>query len=259
MAAAVLAMCGLAAGCAAAPTAPEFPTASSAPPAVPPPPAPAPVLRYTRFLTFGDSLTEGLSTPDLFSYDPGTSKGYPFKLRELLAARYTTQTIQVHNAGLGGHRAVDDLDRLTNELTDKQPDVTILLEGTNDLATNVSVTDTIAAMSRLCLEIRNRGSRLLLSTLPPQRPGGPRASAPAEIVPFNQALAALAPTVGATLVDIYPLITTPLADGLLAPDGLHLTEAGNARIAQAYFNTIKSLWEQPGVAQPDEQSRRPPP
>jgi lysophospholipase L1-like esterase len=242
----------LVAGCAKPPAAPDTPMPAVGPGPVPPPP---PVAKYTMYMTFGDSLTEGLDTPELFAYNPGVTKGYPYKLQALLQTRYTTQTMAVDNEGCGGHRAADDYDRLVSQLDDKAPQVTILLEGVNDLNMGGAPDDAIDAVHDLADAIREHGSELILSTLPPERPGAPRAFAPDAIVPFNQALADLAPRVGAVLVDIYPLITTPVADGLLAPDGLHLTETGNAKVAQAYFDAIRTNWEQPATPQTDRLGR----
>jgi lysophospholipase L1-like esterase len=239
------------AGCAKTPSAPDYPGSALGPKPIGPPAPPTPIATYTRYMTFGDSETEGKDVQGLQAYDPGVPASYPFKLQKLLTARYAAQTIQVQNSGKGGRRAADSFDDLTSDLATYRPEVTILLDGVNDLNGGANRSDVIDEMRVLCQAILSRGSQLILSTLPPERPGGSGAFAPGEIVPYNQALAQLAKSLNIPLVDIYPLITTPLADGLLGPDGLHPTDAGNAKIAQAFLDKIKSMWETPGVVMPD--------
>ena len=76
----------------------------------PQPPATAPVLGITKILTFGDSMTEGVDSPPMaltaaewtLPLTAGRSQSYPFKLKALIDARYTGQTISVYNGGFAG-------------------------------------------------------------------------------------------------------------------------------------------------------------
>jgi lysophospholipase L1-like esterase len=237
--------------CAKSPAAPSTPRAALGPPPVAPPPAPPPIATYTLYMAFGDSMTEGDVAAGLQAYNPGVTAGYPYQLLQLLSARYKSQTIQMDNEGKGGQQAGADLDRLIGALSASRPQVTILLEGVNDLNSGSSPADTAAEMQVLSQTILRSGSQLLLSTLPPQRVGGSGASAPEKIVPYNQLLVSLAKSLNVPIADIYPVITTPLSDGLLGPDGLHPTALGNQKIAQTFLDKIKSMWEKPGVPAPD--------
>jgi lysophospholipase L1-like esterase len=238
----------LAAGCSTTPLSPTTPDVIvpvEAPPEPPPPPPPPPPhLQVGRILTFGDSLTEGAATPlALDPSMPGLERSYPYKLQALLTARYTDQTVSVYNGGLGGEDAMSQATagRLVDLLRQLHPDVVILLEGVNDLNAGVPIPTVIGAIEGLIGEARARGAHVLLSTLPPQRPGGPKASSVDQIVPFNDEIRKTAADEGATLVDIYPLITLDL----VAPDGLHMTQAGNDVLAQAFLNALISLYEIP--------------
>jgi lysophospholipase L1-like esterase len=110
------------------------------------------------------------------------------------------------------------------------------MEGVNDLNGGRGVTATANAMEDLVRSARARGVRVLLSTIPRINPLGTKHldSAPL-VVPFNAALASIAAAKDATLVDIYPHITLEM----LAPDGLHLVEAGNQKLAELYLQALQ--------------------
>jgi lysophospholipase L1-like esterase len=248
---AMVAVLGLVAiRCAASPTAPKetppvpFPQ-QQPPPPPPPPPPPVPRLRVTRLLAFGDSLTEGEATPALWGlrtpFAAGVSKSYPFKLQALVSERYTEQTIEVWNGGLGGDRATEARPRLIGLLDQFKPNVMILMIGVNDLNSGVSASRTIDAIADLVREATGRGAEVLLSTLPPQDPRGFRGGNAAAIPPFNADLKARAPGMNALIVDVFPLISL----NMMAPDGLHLLQSANQTLAEAYFARIKERYELP--------------
>jgi lysophospholipase L1-like esterase len=230
-----------------APTPPGEPPITTPDPEPPNPPAPQPLvpeIRYTKFMTFGDSNTEGESTPA--NHNPGTpgvERGYPFKLSTLLTARYTSQTISVFNGGRSGERVTSSqtLPRLEELLEQFRPDVLIVMHGVNDLNTGVSIGATVGAIEELLGDARRHGVQLLLCTIPPQRPGAEKAFAAEQIAPFNEALVKIAADEGATVVDVYSALTLDL----LAPDGLHLTQAGNQKIADTILAKIRELYEVP--------------
>ena len=235
----------------ASPSPPDEPPITTPDPEPPNPPAPQPIvpaIRFTKFMTFGDSNTEGESTPA--NHNPGTpgvERGYPFKLSALLAARYTNQTISVFNGGRSGERVTspDTLPRL-EELVDRfRPEVLIVMHGVNDLNTGVSIDAAVGAIEALLGDARRLGVQLILCTIPPQREGAEKASAADQIAPFNEALVKIAADEGAAVVDVYSAITPDL----LAPDGLHLTQAGNQKIAETIFARLKELYELPPTAE----------
>jgi lysophospholipase L1-like esterase len=210
----------------------------------------------TRILAFGDSLTEGLATPGAAPMDasslPGVPQSFPFKLQQLLTGRYAGQTLYVINAGVGGERAADARARFTATLDLDSPDAVVLLEGANDLLANLSPDATAGALKALIDDASARHVRVMLVTLPPERAGGSRAGAVDRVKPLNALLARLAASEGATLVDFSPLVT----DAMIAPDGLHLTEIGNAQLAYAVFDAIRAAWEAPTSTRASAESRR---
>ena len=88
----------------------------------------------TRFLAFGDSITEGLFP---FLITPNPPGSYPAVLQSLLRARYTAQadSIVVLDEGLGGQRAADpdEFARFRDALNKDNAGAVLLMEGANDL------------------------------------------------------------------------------------------------------------------------------
>ena len=217
-----------------------------------------PTLSVSRILAFGDSLTEGLATPSAITpafahptNDPGPSKGYPYKLLSLLTTRYASQTISVYNGGVGGRFVADDAldrpDRTLGEFLDAfSPQVMILMHGANDTNVPGADVDAVAALESVLIDkALARGTSVIVSSLPPRMPGGnpERVANAGAVVPFNAALAKLAAQKGVPFVDIYSLITPGLSGPDIAPDGLHLTESGNSKLAAAYFDALRLRYE----------------
>lgn len=218
------------------------------PPVVDPPVVIPPTLTITKIMAFGDSLTEGESLGQLLvptSHNPntaGVSTSYPAKLQATLASTYTGQTdIQVFNRGFGGEFAIGSAkDRLISSLDLQKPDVLLLIHGVN----NVNATDPILAIVEALEEMIEiayaRGVKhVFLGNLPPQRPTT-KATGGARIAEFNSWLPSLASEEGATLINLNANVTLDM----LMPDGLHITEAGNVKLAELFYAAIKAKYHQ---------------
>src|SRR4029079_16841902 len=122
----------------------------------------APVLAATRFMAFGNSITEGkIASGD--KPDP-----YTELLQNMLAARYSGQTIVVVNEGCGGERVAGVSDPppcigggagVPGKRDQDNPQVVLLEEGVNDLtfggaAAIPAMTDALRTMIRTA---RGRG------------------------------------------------------------------------------------------------------
>jgi lysophospholipase L1-like esterase len=118
------------------------------------------------------------------------------------------------------------------------------MEGVNDLADRDDrVTPAVIESLRTMLrDAKSRNVRPFLATLAPEIEGGQRALAWTLIAPFNERLRALAASEGVTLVDVY---TAVLSNTRLyiAPDGLHLTAEGYAKIAETFFHELSTTLE----------------
>jgi lysophospholipase L1-like esterase len=235
------------AACGSRPTAPTPPpitdpgggTGTGTPP---PPPPPPPTLNVTRILAFGDSMTEGTTSPSptLFRLDAGLPQSYPFKLQVLQSERYSAQTITVMNAGKAGNKAEDDRERLADAIKAASPQVVLLLEGANDINSGETVTQTVNALEDMVRDTEGLGITVLLGTLPPQRPGQKNTAHAAVIPRLNDAIRAMAQKKGAILVDVFAQF--PLE--LIGQDGLHPTEAGYQKLAEIFQAAIAAKWEQ---------------
>ena len=223
----------------------------------PQPPAPVtpPTLSVSKILAFGDSITEGVDSPPMsfhiLSWNlpmaAGRPQSYPFKLKMLIDARYTGQTISVFNGGWAGRQAREDRERFGQSISEGRPDLILLLEGANDInavlsepeGINARVTSTVDALEDMVREAAARGIPVLIGTQTPQRPGGPKAWG-VELQPrFNDALRTMASKKNVPVVDFTQL---PLS--FIGQDGLHPTEAGYGRIAELWLDAIKSRYEQ---------------
>lgn len=183
----------------------------------------------------------------LWSLDAGLPVSYPFKLQGLVTARYTDQTVEVFNAGLAGRRASEDLERFNGALSTARPQVVLLLQGANDLnapfaageGINDRITATVNALEEMVKSASARQIPVFIGTLPPQRPGGPKAGAAAFLTRFNEAVAVMASKKGAHLVDVFGQL--PLSD--IGQDGLHPTESGYQRLAGVWLEALKPRYE----------------
>ncbi|MEO7191069.1 MAG: SGNH/GDSL hydrolase family protein [Vicinamibacterales bacterium] len=219
----------------------------------------------TRFLAYGDSLTEGEITAfvsNVRNVDPVNN--YPTILQSLLQARYKKQTVTVINKGLGGERASCSLDavelkkwggllcsdpnnseqRLVDEIRRTNPDVLLLMEGTNDVHDNVSPEAVARSLSNDVRRARDNNVRkVYLATLPPFTTGR-NAANPADIVTTNRLIEDVARRDGAELVDVFAAIE-PRKDLLIGSDGLHPTVQGYRVIAETFMKAIQDTFEQP--------------
>jgi lysophospholipase L1-like esterase len=195
-----------------------------------------------RFLAFGDSMTEGTTSPTFQSVlTAGLSQSYPYKLQDRLRARYTAQTVFVMNGGKAGERAMDGVRRLPDVISEAQPNVLLLMEGVNDLNAfgGDGIGPAVGALEEMTKFARARGISVFVATLPPQRPGGPKAVSEHLIGRFNNEIKRMAPEEGAFVVDLNAGFDL----SLIGADGLHPTEAGYARVAEIMFDAIRSRFE----------------
>ena len=211
----------------------------------------APQLSITRFMAFGDSITEGKSQdPPVFLSD-FVAEPYPMKLNSLLTSRFADQTITVFNRGWSGEMIATGLLRLPGAMAETNPEAVLLLHGANDLLGNPSSATTQYIAARLREMVRVVQSRsivktaVMLATFPPQREGTypyDRGAGRAFVPELNQRIADVARSENAILVDLYagfPIDTSKL----ISVDGLHPTPDGYALMAQIFNQAVIANFE----------------
>jgi len=254
-AAALLTLClGMAPGCSSSPptvpTPQPSPGGSPTPPAPPEPPTPggpatpppAPRLAKVRFMAFGDSLTEGVISTPLTLMLVDAPNAYPARLATALRARYYDQPqIVVFNEGRAGEMAGDGRTRLPDAIKADTPEVLLLLEGANEI--NVmgrrGISRAVGALEDMIKDAQRRGLTVFVATLPPQRAGGDHAEGAPYVEELNAQIRKTALDEGATLVDVYPQLDL----SFVGRDGLHLTEAGYARLAEIFAAAIRQAFD----------------
>jgi lysophospholipase L1-like esterase len=212
--------------------------------------APSPAaLGATRFVAFGDSITQGTqsSYDGRFLYDalPGA---YPERLHLGLNANYPLQRFTVINRGVGGEGVADDgLRRIRSVLDVDRPQALLLLEGINDLHNGTSIDRTVSALSGVVDISLQRNVPVLIATMfqtyPTVRPDGQERTNAAELVPdFNRRIRQLvaarqATRQNVTLVDIEAAFGNNRS--LVGGDGLHPNPDGYDRIASEFLRAIQ--------------------
>ncbi len=233
-----------------------------------------PRLSATRFVAFGDSLTEGFvqvcRTTTLTGLDavledmaflsrvselrpPGYSAvSYPVKLQSALSARYAAQSITIINEGNGGETAALGALDLPRVLNTDTPQALLLLEGINDIhagtPTQASAIPTvISSLRTMVQEGKRRGMTVFLATLLPERKGSCRSfdwdDNIEDVVAANTQIRSLATTEGVPLVDMYQAFSGQVST-LLGADGLHPSEAGYQKMADLFYAAITQRLEQ---------------
>jgi lysophospholipase L1-like esterase len=160
-----------------------------------------------------------------------------------------TTAIVVVNGGCLGAPALNDGNHptLMNKIAAYNPDLVLLLMGTNDLNSedpNGSIASGLAGIQQLIQYARSLGIPVMVGTLPPQIAADlTHGGTPELIVPFNNQLRPMAMSAGATVVDLYADLSTNVTAWISPLDGLHPTAAGYQEIAKVWFNAIKTAFE----------------
>jgi lysophospholipase L1-like esterase len=209
-----------------------------------------PLIAKTNFMAFGDSMTEGTTSPAPMLLTTNPSDAYPFKLQAMLAERYLDQTIVMTNEGKGGQKAKEDVSRFVDALRADHPQAVLLLEGANDLNTygDDGIPGVLGAFERMIKEAKSRGAEVFLATLPPQNPDGKNGHSAGLLPKLNRGIAETAADEGARLVDLYGQMGTYV--GYIGVDGLHPTPEGYTKIAEIWRDAIQAAYDQPAAPAP---------
>lgn len=212
------------------------------------------LLGNARVLAFGDSITSGTLGGGTFTSaaiigETTSPFAYPIPLEALLRDRYTLQSPAMIVAARPGEYAQEGVDRLPLELARYQPDILLLMEGTNELLfQQAGVDDAAVAIRTMVQQAKAFNVRVLLATVLPQRAGGARGrDLPAAFVPvLNARIREIATAENVPLVDTYAPFAADMS--LIGEDDLHPTARGFEVLALTFFEAIKQYGELPQPA-----------
>ena len=235
-----------------------------------------PRLRLSKFVAFGDSITAGvlftacpagggvscsIATTLGFGQRPfddlrrfsiageASLAAYPRAVHGLLTSRYTAQSFVVDNEGNPGEFAAEGKSRLPDVLTQRAPEVLLLLQGTVDASQGSPSANAIVEDLRAMIRsARGRGIEVFVGTLTPQRANACRGydfcDGVNDVVRTNTLIRSMVPAEGGTLVELYQPFESQVTTWL-GQDGLHPNEAGYAKIAELFFDAIRARLEVP--------------
>jgi PKD repeat protein/lysophospholipase L1-like esterase len=171
----------------------------------------APAAAAEKFIAFGDSITYGWydganpnGTNECIE-DLGRSPnqcGYPGRVVDRLNSQ--GYNVSVANVGKGGektYQALSRIDQVLNQHSDAH--VFVLMEGSNDVSTNVSTETTKANLGTLGNRAENRGMHVILATVIPRKPGVPVDPSNVTTAQLNSKIRTLANQRGWPLAETY--------------------------------------------------------
>ncbi len=206
-------------------------------------------LGATRFVAFGDSITWGtLSSFDgTYLYDAGPTESYPYVLQAALIAFHPPQVYTVENRGVPGEGVASGAGRIQTVLSQLRPQGLLLLEGINDLNNGASVGQTVGHLQTILDVARLHNVTVFIATMfqtyysvDPNN-GRIRENSAAVIPEFNNAILQMASgRQNVYIVDIYGAFGGNRS--FVGGDGLHPSESGYQRMAQAFGDRIVSAF-----------------
>ncbi|MBU4286387.1 MAG: hypothetical protein KKD76_05705, partial [Verrucomicrobia bacterium] len=191
------------------------------------------------FMAFGDSITYGGGSS---SDSPAT--GYP-KLLETKLKQYYDGYFSSINQGRGGENTYDGFERFTQTLDATNPNLVLLMEGTNDHVDNVpfdQIEENLSNMIRIALA---RGIPVIIATIPPviSNEYYNRSAQMARIVAFNPRIYAIAADFNIPVAPVFEAITAvPGWESRLMnqPSANHPNDAGYQVVRNAFYTPVSA-------------------
>jgi len=220
------------------------------------------VLGAKKYMTVGDSLTQGENGLPLAPTFIDTPNAYPTKLQALFDRDFPGQGIAVINRGVGGQRAEVTRDLLPGHLLADRPEAVLILTGYNNLTQACSVgfattfecgqaTDFVAFAVRDCIREAKESpvgvKFIFVSTLTPPGPTGSKRIDRAAIEEVNHKIRQHISQERVVLADNYVAFVGHEAQ-YVAPDGLHLLPPGYQAMADTFYAAIRATVPQSSLS-----------
>jgi lysophospholipase L1-like esterase len=196
---------------------------------------------FRKILCFGDSITFGVTLEAPLSSgaqgDLAIVEGYVPKLWRQLESKYGSG-FELINAGIGGERTTEGVERIRYELLVHDPDLVLLLEGVVDVNNPTPrfpvVRENLARMMELVLR---DGKQVIIGTYPLLNPEGFRTTGYENVPRLNDVVRQEANRLGVVIAD-HEKATDVTVQG---PDGLHPNNIGYEAIASTWLTAIETL------------------
>ncbi len=155
-------------------------------------------------LAMGDSITYGSD-----SSSDGPETGYPMLLERRFEPLFGGHCVTI-NGGNPGEQTKDGRNRLLSLLNSYKPDMTLLMEGTNDTFFNVPFSTIEQNLRAMVASALQAGSSCIISTIPPVIKSAYRDRTAQErlIEQFNPRIPGIAAAYGILYVDNWRAITS---------------------------------------------------
>jgi lysophospholipase L1-like esterase len=191
-----------------------------------------------RYLTYGDSITEGDGSSN--------GDGYRGRLEQRLIGQLNRANVFAN--GVGGTNSVDGSERIGRVLTGFRPAYTLILYGTNDwnqaaCNSDVSTCFTSREIQSMVLSAKAAGSLPIVSTIIPANTGFD-SRAPADrnirVAQMNTQIKMVCASERVPVAESFDLIMREAGSNLRAfyVDHVHPNDRGHDLIAQAFFEAI---------------------
>ncbi len=198
----------------------------------------------TVYLAFGDSITFGVGAE-------GPPNGYPAELEDLLNQRGITA--DVINEGLPGETTVDGRNRLGGLLGGV--DVLLLMEGTNDINSDISPETTAFNLDAMADTAEAQGVEVVHATIIPRLPTAGKDSRNVTGGQLSGAIRELAHRENRNLADPFYVFFRGLDDAfdrfyVGGDDKFHLNAGGYDQLAEVFADALTGQDEVPPVTGP---------
>ncbi|MGC1403370.1 MAG: FG-GAP-like repeat-containing protein [Thermodesulfobacteriota bacterium] len=187
------------------------------------------------YLAFGDSITAGVG-----SSSGGPQTGYPLLLEQKLESAFPGNFFSI-NAGLGGEVLYFAVERFQEALDTYNPDLVLLMEGTNDLNDGTPFDDMENSLRTMVLYALNRGKKVIIGTIAPVTFSSDVQGA---IAAFNPRIYQIAADYNIPVARVFESMTavegweTKLIDPITLE---HPNDAGYQVVRDAFFEQVSAL------------------
>jgi lysophospholipase L1-like esterase len=190
--------------------------------------------RPNLYLTFGDSITEGLGSRDI--------DGFRGPLQEALQRHFGRGTVEAD--GLGGSKSDDGSARINGVINRVRPAYTLILYGTNDWKRCAGEVPchTVGSLQSMIGAAKSISSLPVVATIPPVNPNDNLPERNDWVTRMNAAVRAMAAQEGVPVADVHAGFVRE-ANGRLEDlfvDLVHPNDRGYQVIANEFFKAIAS-------------------